>query len=118
MREFTGDEQKPSKAVAFLVKLGTRVGVAGCFWYGVYFLSSLFGMAACTAPRPQPENGRTFHLVVYFPSKAGGHCDGFVKPWVGHTLHFVESAGLILLGAFSILVIAILIARSLADEWP
>jgi hypothetical protein len=113
----TADDPLGFRIVALLLRLAKTVGIIGILWLGLWWVVSLFGMTACTAPLPQPENDRTFHLYVSL-GRAGGHCDGYVKPWVGHTYHLVQTAGLVLAIVFLLLLIALVIARKIFDEKP
>jgi len=112
----TADDPLGFRITALLLRLGKMTGVAGVFWFGVWWVVGLFGMTACTAPQPQPENGRTFHIIASMGRR--GTCDGYVKPWVGHTYHFVETIGLVLLIGFFALAIALTIARKIFGEKP
>lgn len=109
--------QKPhgSKVVAVLMRIFKKLFAIGMVWFGIWWLSGLFAMTACTAPQPQPESGRTFHIIMQAKLL---HCDGYVKPWVGHAYHFIETVGLIVVIGFVVLTIAMLIARSITGEWP
>jgi hypothetical protein len=113
----TTDDPLGFRIVALLLRLAKTVGIIGILWLGLWWVVSLFGMTACTAALPQPENGRTFHLIA----SGGRHhgCNGYVKPWVGHSYHFMLTAGLILLIGFFALTLAFLIGRkTLAFQTP
>jgi len=119
MREFTGDKPQPdSKVVALLVRIFKKLLWTFIAWYGIYFFVNIIGMGACTTPQPEPESGRTFHLVASVGRRGSHHCNGYVKPWIGHTYHFMQTSGLILLAIGAVLVVALLIARSITGEWP
>src|ERR1700760_4964321 len=117
MVEVTKSDPLGWGVVAFLLRVGKPVILLGVCWYFVWWTVGLFAMSACQSPHPQPELGRTFHLIATV-GRIGPTCNGYVKPWVGHTFHFVQFGALVLLAAVFAMAVLVAVARKIFGEKP